>query len=62
MITARITYLQDGQEWTRGNENFMSHSIYGDYLYQNADRIKEVYLVSIGETVYNCMTSRKENN
>jgi hypothetical protein len=62
MITARITYQENGQNWTRGNENFMNHSIYGDYLYRNADRIKEVFLVSIGETKYNCVTSKKENN
>lgn len=62
MITAKITYSQDGQEWTRGNENFMTHSDYGDYLYRNSDRIKEVFLVSINDTLYNCVTSRKENN
>jgi hypothetical protein len=62
MITARITYLQNGEEWTRGNENFMNHSVYGDYLYSNAYRIKEVFLVSISETKYNCVTSKKEMN
>jgi hypothetical protein len=58
-IRARITYSQNGQEWTRGEEVFLGHSNYGDYIYRNADRIKEVYLVSIGETVYNCVTSRR---
>jgi hypothetical protein len=62
MITAKITYQENGQNWTRGNENFMNHSIYGDYLYRNAYRIQEVFLVSIGQTEYNCVTSKKEMN
>jgi hypothetical protein len=59
-IRARITYSQDGQEWTRGEETFLGHSNFGDYLTRNAERIKEVCLVSIGETAYNRVTSRKE--
>jgi hypothetical protein len=49
MITAKITYQEN-------------HSIYGDYLYRNAYRIQEVFLVSIGQTEYNCVTSKKEMN
>jgi hypothetical protein len=58
-IRVRITYSQDGQEWTRGEEVFLEHSNFAGYLTRNADRIKEVYLVSIGETAYNCVTSRR---
>jgi hypothetical protein len=58
-IKARISYEENGQIWSRGEETFLSHTDYGDYLYRNADRIKSVFLVSIGETVYNCLTSKR---
>ncbi len=58
-IKARITYAENGQEWTRGEETFLGHAEYGNYLTRNADRIKECFLISIGDTVYNCVTSRK---
>lgn len=51
-ITARITYTAGGEYWTRGEETFLGHGEYGDYLYRNADRIHEVTLISIGGQDY----------
>jgi hypothetical protein len=61
-IRARITYTTDGEYWTRGEETFLGHTEYGDYLYRNADRIQEVFLVSIGNTTYNTITARNGGN
>lgn len=55
-IRAKIEYIDSktGQTWTRGIEEWLGHSEYGDYLYRNADIIKEATIVSIGKVVYSC--------